>query len=389
MQKRVVWILQSNQVTPMIIKLLDIVKQRLKHMVTLEFMIPSTSTDIVEKTEALNPTVFDVKSRWSDRSYKAFLRKKHLIGDGTFAEGLPIAEPLLIDDLAGGVLHQTLIKIPDLAQVASIILQIPTPLGSYDSEERVFHAALLSARHHGVPTTGYELLPLDTRWTLAPSLVDGVITTRDTSHTHLKACLPETTRNWLLPRFEASLFSPHASQYDLNGLKAAYHFLQTLGIPENRSIIYLPHNVAMHHEYRTLMAVLGTIGTSIHLMIGVGKDQVRGFYTQQETIEKVCAGELSKFASHSFHDINKVWEMAMADGVIACSSCFSTMIAETHHIPTLILDTALPGHRAGYLQRVPDQASLLALATDIINRHSRLTGLARVLMSLAETRGRQ
>ncbi|MCK5099460.1 MAG: hypothetical protein KAR45_15235, partial [Desulfobacteraceae bacterium] len=267
----------------------------------------------------------------------------------------------------------------------AIILQIPTPLGSSTSEERVFYAWVYLAKQLNIPVFGYELLPLDTRWTLAPSLLDGVITTRYDSYMHL-TCNETNMKNkiWLVPRYEGRLFSPGCPPLWSNGLGAAYKFQKELNIDFDKTMIYVPHNVAMTYEYKDLISHLTCFGNKIHLMFSIGKDQVRGTHKHNEIIEIISKNDLKKI-SYSFHDLNLPWVMTIADCVAACSSCYTTSIAINNNIPTIIYDPMVSqtsqGTR-GAKQVFSNIADFLNSINEIILSHKKRDEFAKIFFKI-------
>jgi len=176
MKKNIIWLIQSNQTTPTICEFLKTLQTRMEKHLNLKFMVPDSSFDLLEKIKILTPESFKTTTRTATDSYQGYLAKREILKDKKFAEGLSFSDVLLLDDLGGGNVMQTFIGLAKPADTCGLILQIPSPLGSSETEERVFHAAILWANQNRIPVIGYELLPLDTRWTLAPSLVDGIIT---------------------------------------------------------------------------------------------------------------------------------------------------------------------------------------------------------------------
>jgi len=332
------WILQDNQVTPLISDFLDITKQRVKNFVEIKYLIPSHNVDTLKTAKKLNPTSFTISSAVKPNTYEGYCQKRDLIGDHEFSEGLLFWRTLLADDLGSGNLFKAQVQHELDPGTRAIILQIPTPLGSSSSEERVFYAWIYLAKQAKIPVFGYELLPLDTRWTLAPSLLDGVITTSYDSYTYLTHHHADMKNKiWLIPRYEGRFFSPGCPPIWRSSLGAAYKYQKEEKIDFDKTIIYLPHNVAMTYEYKNLISQLLPFSDDVHLMFCIGKDQVRGTHKHNEIIEIISKKELKKF-SYSFHDMNSPWEMAMADCVAACSSCYATSIAVNNNIPTIIFD---------------------------------------------------
>ena len=381
--RTILWLIQSNQVTPTIVSFLETFQKRIERYINLLFIVPDSSSDILQKAGSLNPKSFQATTKTAANTYPAYTAKREALAQSCFTDGLSIADTLLLDDLGGGNAQQTILDLTPKKNTCGLILQIPTPLGSSDTEEKIFHSAILWARQHQIPAIGYELLPLDTRWTLAPSLPDGVITRYPESHDHLKTQLPHSNI-WLLPRYEASIFSSVSDKFNLNGAKASYHFKNKHGIPGNRTVLYIPHNVAMLHEYRELVKILKPLGPHLHLMFGVGMDQIRGAYTQEDSIKIICQKELASFASCSFHNQANPWEMMMADAVVACSACFNTQIAE-RELPCIIYEPRLSPMTRGNKKKVNAAKELTEEIQAIINLQKNRVELADILMRLTQT----
>jgi len=379
--KKIIWLLQSNQTTPIIIDFLKALQIRLEKHIDLLFMVPETSSDIIKNLKKLDPIVFKTTSQTASWSYQAYLSKRNALDKNEFKEGLSFADTLLADDLGGGNALKTTLKIPISDDTCGIIFQVPTPLGSSEMEERIFQATILWARQNNIPAIGYELLPLDTKWTLAPSLPDGIITRHYESYIYLKSQLGHKNV-WLLPSYEASIFSFFSTSFNLNGARACYHYRNEYAIPANRTILYLPHNVSMIYEYQEMIKILQPLGDKLHLMFGFGEDQIRGSYSQKEMIEIVYGKNLTSFASYSFHDTNSPWEMMMADTVVACGACFNAQIAEQALIPCIIFDPALSPMTRGNKNRVTTKATLLKRVNETIALHQHKIEFADILMFL-------
>ncbi|MBA3010712.1 MAG: hypothetical protein KKF12_14325 [Proteobacteria bacterium] len=380
--KKILWLIQSNQITPTIHDFLKLFQTRMERLVDLSFIVPETSSDILERITALEPSCFKLKNRSVAKSYQGYLAKKACLNDVAFTQGLTISDVLLLDDLGGGNVIQTGLDIKKTDNTCGLILQIPTPLGSSEAEERVFHAAIVWARQNRVPVIGYELLPLDTRWTLSTSLPDGVITRYSESYDHLKQTLSHKNI-WQLPLYEASIFSSVSATFNLNGVKASYHYRTTHTIPEGRTILFLPHNVAMLYEYQELLRILAPMGKKLHLMFNYGEDQVRGAHTQKEMIEIIYKNELAQFASYSFHNMDSPWEMLTADSLVACSACFQGSIAQEKNIPSIIFDPMLPAMVNGFKQRINTVKRLQAAIKEVIALKTKKTELGTIFMQLA------
>lgn len=382
MKKNILWLIQSNQITPVIADFLKTLQKRMEHYINLLFIVPETSSDLIENIKHLKPISFKISTRTATGSYQAYLSKRESLDQREFIEGLSFADTLLLDDLGGGNARQTTLEIPLPDNTCGLILQVPTPLGSSETEETIFHSAILWANQNNVNALGYELLPLDTRWILTPSLPDGIITRHHESYEHLKKRLHHNNI-WLLPVYEASIFSSVSTSFHLNGVKSCYHYKNEYSIPASRTILYLPHNVAMIYEYREMIKSLQPLGDRLHLMFSIGEDQVRGIYSQREMIEIIYNNELKSFASHSFHSMNTPWEMMMADTVVACSTCFNTEIAEKE-IPCIIFDSKLPSMTRGNKKRVHTKEKFLDLIQETIEFHQYKIEFADILMLLTK-----
>ncbi len=387
MKKNIFWLIQSNQITPTICDFLKTLQIRMEKLLNLLFIVPDSSTEILEKIKILGPASFKTSIRTATNSYQGYLAKQDMLKGKKFAEGLNFSDVLLLDDLGGGNVMQTIIDLTKPDNTCGLILQIPTPLGSSESEERIFHAGILWANQHNIPAIGYELLPLDTRWTLASSLLDGIITRYSESYDHLKTVLNHENI-WLLPLYEASVFSSVSTEFNLNGTKAAYHYRNTCSIPAKRTVLYIPHNVAMIYEYQEILNIIGSVGDKLHLMFGFGQDQVRGSYSHTETIKTIYHKELKQFASYSFHDMNNPWEMLMAENIIACSACFQTIIAQEKNIPSIIFDPLVPPMDKGYKKRIIQKEDLLNAVKQSIALKQKKTELGDIIMLLTSHQGK-
>lgn len=380
--KKILWLIQSNQITPTIHEFLKLLQTRMEKQINLSFLIPETSSEILDRTKDLNPVCFKLSNRVAGSSNRGYLAKKEILKDTELTRGLSVSDVLLLDDLGGGNVTQTILDIEKTAKTCGLILQIPTPLGSSESEERVYQAAIVWARQNQVPIIGYELLPLDTRWTLATSLPDGVITRFWESQDYLIKQLSHKNV-WQLPLYEAAIFSSVSAAFNLNGAKASYHYRSTHKIPETLTVLFLPHNVAMIHEYKEVLRIIAPMGKELHLMFNYGEDQVRGSHTQREMVEIIYKKELAQFASYSFHNMNSPWEMLMADSLVAASACFQTCIAQEQNIPAIIFDPMLPAMAHGFKQRVNSSAHLQGALKEVIAMKAKKTELGTIFMQLA------
>ncbi len=385
MKPKIFWVIQSNQITPIISEFLGILQKRIQNILDLVFLVPETSSDVFEKIRHLNPVPFKTRTRAASSSQSIYLSRREALADRRFTQGLSFADTLILDDLGGGNARETFMEMDPPPGSGGLVVQIPTPLGSSEMEETIFHAAVLWAGHHRIPTIGYELLPLDTRWTLAPSLTDGIVTRRPESRTHLQEQLGH--RNiWTLPACEAAVFSSLSTSFTLQGVRAAYHYRNHHSLPAERTILYLPHNVAMIHEYHELLRILAPLGDRIHLMFAVGKDQSRGACSHPEMIALIYHHTLDAFASHSFHDADHLWEMMGADAVVACSACFSTEVAEKE-IPCIIFDPRVPPMTRGLKKRVADRDELVQEVQAQILEHAYKIEWADILVRTARIGG--
>jgi len=378
------WLLQSNQITPTIYDFFKLLKTRMEKQISLCFIVPDTSKEVLDKIKDLDPVPFKVSNRSATKNYKGFQAKRKILGNNAFDMGLTYSDALLLDDLGGGNLIQTMIEFAPPEKSCGLFLQIPTALGSSEIEERIFHSAVTWAKPLGLPVIGYELLPLDTRWTLAATLPDGVIARTSESFDHLTKVLDHENL-WLLPGYEASILSSVSTKFNLDGAMSSYHYRSVHKIPETRTVLYIPHNVAMIYEYQDMLRTIAPLGKKIHLMFSYGKDQVRGTYTQTQMIELVYEKELKAYGSYSFHDMNSGWEMMTADSILACSACFQTMIAQEKNIPSLIFDPLLPPAIRGQKERVNTADRLRQAVEKIIDLNKRKTEFGTIFMQLARS----
>ncbi|MBU2431213.1 MAG: hypothetical protein KKH99_11035, partial [Proteobacteria bacterium] len=63
MKKKVLWLIQSNQTTPVIIDFLQTMKVRTAQVLELIFIVPETASDLIEKAKSLNPVPFKIQTR--------------------------------------------------------------------------------------------------------------------------------------------------------------------------------------------------------------------------------------------------------------------------------------------------------------------------------------
>jgi len=379
---KVYWVLQNNQVTPGFVEFLKLTKKRTKE-VSFEVKIPERDKDALKLSRDLHPATFKVVAHRSEGSIENFIRKRDAIGQAEYSEGLFLWRALLADHLGSDVIIEVSLQMPEDPRVRCVILQIPSPLGSHGDEEYIYYAWTLWARKRGIPVIGYEFLPMDIRWTLAPSLLDGIITTSERSHAHLSARYGEMpSQIWLLPRYEACSFSPASPLFWREDLGIAYNYLVKYKIPMERTILYIPHYVMMVYEYQAIMKKLTRIGDRLHIMLGTGKSQARGTHTHSEIIEKVYQKELNHFASYSFHDLNSIWDIPMADGLVAASTCYQSCISSALGIPTIIYDDAVPAGANGCQKTVNSLSDLMVEIQRLVDSHAKVTGLKDVISEI-------
>ncbi len=376
-----VWMLQANQTTQPIVNYLKLLKTRIEDHLNLVFWVPDASASQIDKLDALDPIVIETRVKSATLSLSAYQAKREALNPDRFSHGLLISDALLLDDLGGGSTQIMALRTPSPKDIHGLVVQIPSPLGSSEVEEKCYHAAILWARQHHIPSIGYELLPLDIKWSLAATMPNGIITRYPESHMHLKTTLPHN-HIWQIPTYESAIFSPVSTQFHIQGVTAAYHYKNTYNIPTDRTILYIPHNIAMVYEYKTLISILSRVGKKLHLMFGTGDDQVRGGYTHTQTIEMVYEKELEQFASYAFHDMNLFWEMMAADAVVSCSSDLAVLVAEKE-LPCIIFDPQVPEMSRGNKTRVHTETKLMVLITALLTAHTQKTELAEIMMMTA------
>ena len=368
----ILWVLQNNQVSPIIIEFLKLLKKGIGK-INIQFIAPANDSEVLEMIKPLNPITFQAGRQLLPASMETFQKKRDLIPDAKFTEGLEIWKALILDDLGGGIRSQTTIALPHLPNIHGIILQIPTPLGSSTPEELIFYEWVKLAHDNNVFISGYELLPLYTRWTLVPSILDGIITTNELSFNYLTDIKQNIKgKIWKLPRYEGKVFSPGTSALWQNGLQSPYHYRAKHNIPKDKTIFFIPHNVAMTYEYRRLIEEMLPFANDIHLMFCIGDDQVRGTHSHEQIIETISSKALEQFCSHSFHSLSAPWEMVMADAVLAVTLCYSTTVAEANGIPCIVIDNMVPETSSGNITVVNSWNNFRNILKPMIN-HSKKT----------------
>lgn len=378
----VLWILQENQVTPSIIDFLTLLKSGLSKVEVI-IAVPEQDKTALAALNGLDPVYFKLSRLDHGRTKENFLHKKEVIRGVKFSGGLEVWRALLIDDLGDGSIMETQIHMAPVRNLRGIILQIPTPLGSRAQEEHCFEAWAKWAHQNNVFIAGYELLPLYTRWQLLPSVLDGVITTNELSFSLLSEKKKAGgAKIWKLPRYEGNVFSMGPGNIWRTGLKAPYHYRLKHRIPKDKSILYIPHNVAMTYEYKELLRSLQTFGPDIHLMFSIGEDQVRGTHSHRDIIEITCRGSLDRFHSFSFHDVSAPWEMVMADAVAACAHGYHTLIAQCCGIPSIVWDETVPEAESGTLKIVSKKSGLKAFLADTLADHQKITDMAAIIYEI-------
>ncbi|MCP3873434.1 MAG: hypothetical protein GY699_09810 [Desulfobacteraceae bacterium] len=378
----VLWVLQANQISPLIVNFLTLIKKNLTD-IHIQVMIPGMHPELAKITKKLNPKIFTATKEQMHSSYEAFCNKRNLVQDLEFSNGLKVWRTLVLDDFAEGTVSETKLKFPNIENVKAIILQMPSHLGSSREEEYIFYAWISLAQKVSLPISGYEMLPLDTRWTMLASLLDGIITTNNRSfeylsleHHGLKASI------WKLPQYQGKVFSTGGSQLWENGLNVPYHYQKTLHIPKDKTILYIPHCIATSYEYKILLERLSAFGNHIHLMFSIGKDEVRGTHHHKDIVQTICATSLGSFYSYSFHDIESPVEMVMADAVIACCSCYITLIAKEMGMPCVIVDTYVSPNPSENPITVNTKKELKDHIEKIIARHNTTTELSHILQEM-------
>lgn len=374
------WILQDNQVTGPLLSFLQTIQLRASNISDIRIAISSECKEIPDAVKHLNPITYAVNGFKHDQVRENIERKRRAIV-GKFSDGLAYRDVLIQDDFGGDRLFRAEIDL-DIDGADAIFLQIPTPLGSYELEERIFYAWVYYAKSKAVPVIGYELLPLATRWTFVADLLDGVITSREESCVNIGNSRIDKDKNlWLLPPHEGRFFSASTPNLWSAGLKSVYHYQDELKL-RNKAVICIPHNVALTYEYKDLIDTLNNI-PDLHYMFIVGPDQMRNGYTQQEIIEKVCGDRLQ---SCSFHDLNAFWEMAMAACVVACSECHTTQLAQVNNIPAVIYDPYVMRSQSGSKFVTGDKQELLTRVEVIVNSWRECTELTKIIARITHAK---
>lgn len=379
----ILWILQDNQVSPIIVDFLKLLKEGIGK-INVQVLVPARDTKIHDIVKPLNPAMFEASRTMHPSAVENFERKRDQISEVKFTHGLEAWKALVMDDMGAGILADASLHLPHLTRVVGIILQIPTPLGSAAQEEIIFYEWVRLAQDNNIFVAGYELLPLYTRWTMLPAMLDGVITTNKLSYNYLS----HPDRNikgkvWRLPAHEGKVFSPGIGSLWHNGLEAPYRIRMEHNIPKEKTIIYITHNVATSYEYRRLLEEISSSGEHIHLMFSYGKDQTRGTHSHKQVISTISGKTLDKFYSHSFHDLSRPWEMVMADAVLSVSHCYSTMVAATNGIPSIIMDPTVPQTVEGNLTFVSTHEQLKEKIKAIVENHAGITDITNIIYQIA------
>ena len=379
----IIWVLQRNQLTPHIFEFIIRLKKNLSGL-DIRFVIPENDREQLAQLASHNPLYFKTHRVDYGNTETNFSKKRAQIGSASYSGELAAWQALLLDDLGAGAIIGTTIIMDSLVNLKGIILQIPTPMGSRTEEENIFEAWIKWAHSKNVFISGYELLPLYNRWKLLPSALDGIITTNELSYTYLT----NDSRNipgkiWQLPRYEGNVFSLYTSSIWKKGLEFPYHFQASQNLTKEVSILYVSHNVAMSYEYRRLLEAIQEFGNRIHLMLSIGKDQVRGTHTHREIIKVTCGETLNKFHSFSFHELDAPWETVVADAIISCTHNHSTMIGNTCGIPCIVCDEAVPETNYGSLEVVNDHLRFKDRIAGIMSEKKQKTSIVNILYQIA------
>lgn len=375
------WILQENHVTPHNLNFLKFFKERVD-TINIQYLIPTLWEKTLEIAKELDPIPFSAKIHQLE-SYEWFCRKRDAISDLHFPDGLPVWQTLILDDLNAGHADPVVPELPHDPNLQFIVMQLPVPLASLENEERLFYACIHWARANKIPVIGYEMLPFDTKWTLTPALVDGVITNTEHSFNHLRSEKTGLkTKIWKLPRYEGKLFSITTTEFWKIGLGQPYQLRQQHNLKNDTLVIYIPHNVALTEELKHIINYLSVMDEQIHLMISIGKDQVRGTHSHQEIIETLSKNKLQNLVSYSFHDVNHLWEMVSADAVICSSNTHATQMSSANDIPTLIVDPDTPPYKGEYLTKSKELADIDDFMVQVRKNHNRETRLIDIFFEI-------
>ncbi|MFH2091053.1 MAG: hypothetical protein ABIJ31_01680 [Pseudomonadota bacterium] len=379
----ILWVLQDNQVSPIIVDFLNLLRKGIGK-INVQVVVPMQDTKITQLVKPLDPKTFQATRTVFPTAVENFHKKKEQLASLEFTSGLEIWKALVMDDLGAGVKAEAKLHLPHLPDVVGIVLQIPTPLGSASPEEVIFYEWIKLAHDNNIFIAGYELLPLYTRWTLLPAMLDGIITTSELAFDYLtNQNLNIKGKVWKLPRNEGKVFSPGVNSLWHNGLESPYLNRQKYNIPKDKTILYIAHNVATSYEYRRLLEEISLFGKDIHLMFSYGKDQIRGTHSHKEVISTISHDTLDLFYSHSFHDLSQPWEMTIADAALAVSHCYSIMVAENSGIPCIIMDPMVPEATAGNLAIVNSHEQVKTHVAKLIENHQKLTDITEIIYQIA------
>ncbi len=385
----VYWVLMEDQVSNFMVDFLKYIKRTVTS-VSVEFLVLSSDAKTRQIASPLSPSVFDLRLIKEEPSLENFMKKRDALGDLRYTDGLEVWRALLLDDLGGSTVVKPILKIPEKRKINGIIIQIPSPVGSTPIVERTFQAFSMYGRKNHIPVLGLEFFPLNMPWTLAPMLTDGIIAIRESSYDHLSETMKNKTNGediWLLPRYQSSLLFVDCSPYWRNALDAIYNSHNSYGISPEKTVLYIPHNVAMIHEYHVLLKNIARLEADLHLMFAIGFDQARGTYTHREIVEEVYEEELKNINSYSFHDLNNVVEIAMADAVVSLCASGSTSFASTYGIPSIIVDDRTTTGSFGMENYVATFGEMDEAVRKIVRKHKKIKPLEDILSGLGNTIG--
>lgn len=95
-KKKILWLLQSNQFTPIMYEFFCLLQTRMEKLIDLQFVVPETSADILEKITKLTPESCKIATRSATMSYNGFQAKRDILRDAAFTNGLAVSDVLLL-----------------------------------------------------------------------------------------------------------------------------------------------------------------------------------------------------------------------------------------------------------------------------------------------------
>ncbi len=72
----------------------------------------------------------------------------------------------------------------------------------------------------------------------------------------------------------------------------------------------------------------------------------------------------------------------MADGILACASCYGTIVAEANGIPCVVMDDTVPEIEKGYLKIVNSYSKVQNEITKLIEIKEKTTDILNIIYDI-------